>query len=71
MSSQHRLLLIKQNPQPPAGSEMIQTAGLSLQGSTTAPFVGDSAAAEVMDHGLGGQPPNIHTQRRCPREACQ
>lgn len=42
------------------------SAGLSLRGSTTAPFVGDSAAAEVTHHSDRGSPPsalstNIHS----------
>ena len=44
-------------PQRPQADSNSTSAGLSLQGSSAAPFVGDSAAAEVTHHSDRGSPP--------------
>lgn len=60
-------------PHWPQADSNSTSARLSLQGSTKAPFVGDSAAAEVTHHSDRGSPPTPHspppstlTQRWCP-----
>lgn len=59
-------------PHWPRAESNSSSAGLSLQGSTTAPFVGDSAAAEVTHRRDRGCPPppdahtHTHTQTHPP-----
>ncbi|CAB1417934.1 unnamed protein product [Pleuronectes platessa] len=45
-------------PHWPQADSNSTAAGLSFQGTTTAPFVGDSAATEVTHHSVRGSPPS-------------